>query len=435
MHPQLIFTMKACARSPLRGRDPERDWLRLPRREDRDHGPNGRQGAPAARHGRNRQGFAGEEFPDAGRRSATAPRSPSSIRQDGAQNVEEGGGRRPFATLRGFGPQLLGTTPRRVAKLAGPDRCGQSWELDRARRDGHGSAPPASGTTLVTNLVGRRTPTSGLAAAAPNRPTCFLGRAHLNHPGRRVRWLARALLKRKGNVIAITHDAISWYTVRGVDPRARSRRRRAWRENTSSGWIEGSASRPGGKRNRTEPKSLERELEWCVAPRARSGKGTAASPTTRTSRRAGGRGKARDGRGDHDPRAPVCDLVIEAKGLAGIRANCDGRRDFILPRGGIVGGNRSERRGNRRTLFRMLVGPEKPDPAAANRESVKLSYVDQGRDSLVGERAVWEELSEWGKDLLMVGKREVNYASVIGLRASAEPTSRRSERPVRRRAQ
>jgi len=52
-------------------------------------------------------------------------------------------------------------------------------------------------------------------------------------------------------------------------------------------------------------------------------------------------------------------------------------------------------------------------------ESVVLSYVDQSRDSLIGSRSVWEEISDGGKDLVMVGKREVNsraYAASFGFR-------------------
>ena len=37
-----------------------------------------------------------------------------------------------------------------------------------------------------------------------------------------------------------------------------------------------------------------------------------------------------------------------------------------------------------------------------------LSYVDQSRDALDPEHNVWEEISDGGKELIMVGKREVN---------------------------
>src|SRR5206468_458142 len=41
-------------------------------------------------------------------------------------------------------------------------------------------------------------------------------------------------------------------------------------------------------------------------------------------------------------------------------------------------------------------------------DTVVLSYVDQSRDALEGNRTVWEELSEGGRQTIMVGKREVN---------------------------
>jgi sulfate-transporting ATPase len=39
---------------------------------------------------------------------------------------------------------------------------------------------------------------------------------------------------------------------------------------------------------------------------------------------------------------------------------------------------------------------------------VVLAYVDQSRETLVGEHTVWEELSDGGRPIIMVGKREVN---------------------------
>jgi ATPase subunit of ABC transporter with duplicated ATPase domains len=50
---------------------------------------------------------------------------------------------------------------------------------------------------------------------------------------------------------------------------------------------------------------------------------------------------------------------------------------------------------------------------------VALSYVDQSRESLIGERSVWEEISDGGKDLVMVGREEVNsraYSASFGFR-------------------
>jgi len=93
--------------------------------------------------------------------------------------------------------------------------------------------------------------------------------------------------------------------------------------------------------------------------------------------------------------------------------------NFMLPRGGIVGVIGPNGAG-KTTLFRMILGQEKPDAGELKvGETVQLSYVDQSREKLVGERSAWEEISDGGQDLVMVGKREVNsraYAASFGFR-------------------
>ena len=93
--------------------------------------------------------------------------------------------------------------------------------------------------------------------------------------------------------------------------------------------------------------------------------------------------------------------------------------NFMLPRGGIVGVIGPNGAG-KTTLFRMILGQEKPDAGELKvGETVALSYVDQSRDSLIGDRSAWEEISDGGKDLVMVGKREMNsraYAASFGFR-------------------
>jgi ATPase subunit of ABC transporter with duplicated ATPase domains len=93
--------------------------------------------------------------------------------------------------------------------------------------------------------------------------------------------------------------------------------------------------------------------------------------------------------------------------------------DFILPRGGIVGVIGPNGAG-KTTLFRMILGQEKPDAGQLKiGDTVRLSYVDQSRDAMIGDRTVWEEISDGGKDLVMVGKREMNsraYSASFGFR-------------------
>jgi len=76
---------------------------------------------------------------------------------------------------------------------------------------------------------------------------------------------------------------------------------------------------------------------------------------------------------------------------------------FNLPKGGIVGvigGNGA----GKSTLFKMLTGVENPDSGQISMGStVQLAYVDQSRDSLDGDKTVWEEISD-GAETINVGQ-------------------------------
>ena len=80
---------------------------------------------------------------------------------------------------------------------------------------------------------------------------------------------------------------------------------------------------------------------------------------------------------------------------------------FSLPPGGIIGVIGAYGAG-KSTLFRMITGLENPDMGSIDiGETVKLSYVDQSRDSLDGNNSVWEEISS-GNDIIQLGDAEVN---------------------------
>jgi ATPase subunit of ABC transporter with duplicated ATPase domains len=103
------------------------------------------------------------------------------------------------------------------------------------------------------------------------------------------------------------------------------------------------------------------------------------------------------------------DLVVRAEGVAkgyGDRLLMDGVT-FDLPRGGIVGvigGNGA----GKTTLFRMIVGQEKPDAGTLTiGPTVRVSYVDQFRDSLNPDRTVYEEISN-GMEFLDLGGKQMN---------------------------
>ena len=79
---------------------------------------------------------------------------------------------------------------------------------------------------------------------------------------------------------------------------------------------------------------------------------------------------------------------------------------FSLPRAGIVGIIGANGAG-KTTLFRMLVGQESPDAGKVIiGDTVKLSYVDQSRDSLAADKTVFQEITQ-GVEVVKVGNREL----------------------------
>jgi len=86
---------------------------------------------------------------------------------------------------------------------------------------------------------------------------------------------------------------------------------------------------------------------------------------------------------------------------------------FRVPPGaiiGIIGPNGA----GKSTLFRMIAGKEKPDSGeVVLGKTVQLAHVDQSRDSLSGDKTVWEEISN-GSDILTVGRFEVQSRAYIG---------------------
>jgi len=65
------------------------------------------------------------------------------------------------------------------------------------------------------------------------------------------------------------------------------------------------------------------------------------------------------------------------------------------------------------TMLRMIVGAEKPDSGSVTiGDTVKLAYVEQLRDTLDGDRSVWQEITE-GNEIINLGKRQMNSRAYV----------------------
>src|SRR5262245_44787099 len=225
-----------------------------------------------------------------------------------------------------------------------------------------------------------------------------------------VLWLEQHLQQYKGTVIAVTHDRYFLDNVAGWILELDHGHGIPWRGNYTS-WLEQKQERlrREEKADTKRQKTLERELDWIrMSPKARVAKGKARVTAyenllnQETERR-------REDLEIYIPPGPrLGDVVAEFKGVTksfGDRLLIE-NLDLSIPPGGIVGVIGPNGAG-KTTFLRMITGSEKPDAGTLTiGETVKLAYVEQLRDTLDGEKSVWDEISG-GNEMIELGKRNM----------------------------
>ena len=302
------------------------------------------------------------------------------------------------------------------------------WELDRQLEiamDALRLPPPEAEVTRLSGGERRRV---ALCQVLLRQPDLLLLDEPTNHlDAESVAWLERHLQEYPGTVVAITHDRYFLDNVAGwileLDRGAGFPY-----EGNYSGWLEQKQARLSQEEKEVSSRrrTLGRELEWVrMSPRARQAKGKARLANyERLLAEEQAQESRRDPNEIHIPPGPrLGDLVVETKRLSkgyGEQLLIDDL-SFALPKGGIVGVIGPNGAG-KTTLFRMIVGQERPDSGELRvGETVALAYVDQSREALDAERTLFQEISDGGRETVMVGKREVNaraYCAAFNFRGA-----------------
>lgn len=270
----------------------------------------------------------------------------------------------------------------------------------------------------VSKLSGGERRRVALCKLLLSKPDMLLLDEPTNHlDAESIAWLERFLHEYNGTVVAVTHDRYFLDNVAGWILELDRGHGIPWEGNYSS-WLEQKEARleQEAKQEASRIKAMKKELEWVRS----NPKGRQAKSKARLQRFDELQSQEFQKRNETNeiyipPGERLGDLVIEAKGVA----KSYGERllfedlNFFLPPGGIVGIIGPNGAG-KTTLFRMITGQEQPDKGELRiGTTVQLAYVDQSRDSLDGNKTVWEEISD-GQDIIVVGRFEMQSRAYVG---------------------
>ena len=299
-----------------------------------------------------------------------------------------------------------------------------AWDLDsqlEQAMDALRCPPPDADVKVLSGGERRRV---ALCKLLLQKPDLLLLDEPTNHlDAESVLWLEQFLSKYEGTVVAITHDryfldnVAQW--ILELD------RGRAYPyEGNYSTYLETKSARLKieGQKDAKRAKRLAEELDW-VRQNAKGRQAKSKARLARYEEMAAEAEKARklDFEEIQIPMGPrLGNIVVDAEGVTkgfGDRLLID-NLTFSLPRNGIVGVIGPNGAG-KTTLFKMILGLEKPDSGNIKvGETVKVSYVDQGRSGIDPKKSLWEVVSD-GLDFIKVGQVEMPsraYVSAFGFK-------------------
>ncbi|HRY28408.1 MAG TPA: energy-dependent translational throttle protein EttA [Elusimicrobiota bacterium] len=302
-------------------------------------------------------------------------------------------------------------TLEKMGRLQETIEAADGWDIKRhvdVAMDALVLPPDDLATTKISGGEARRV---ALCKLLLQKPDILLLDEPTNHlDAETVNWLEGTLRDYPGNVIIVTHDRyfldnitrwiLELYRGEGFPF-----------EGNYSAWLEQKSKRLEleEKKASSLQRRLKEELAWMhLTPSARSGKSKARIREYET---LVSHQKTVDVNSldiQVVPGAPLGAKVIEARHLFKGYGDNQLLQDvsFDIPRGAVVGLVGPNGVG-KTTLFRMIVGEEKPDKGElVVGPSVSLSYVDQKRETLDETKTVFQEISG-GVDHLDIGGKLV----------------------------
>lgn len=299
-----------------------------------------------------------------------------------------------------------------------------AWDLDSQLEQAMDALRCPPGDWPVTNLSGGERRRVALCKLLLEKPDLLLLDEPTNHlDAESVLWLEQHLAKYPGAVMAVTHDRYFLDHVAGWICEVDRGRLYPYEGNYST-YLEKKAERLQiqGKKDQKLAKRLSDELEWVRSnTKGRQAKSKARLARYEEMATEAERTKKLEFDEIQIPAGPrLGSIVLEAKG---IEKGFDDRQlidglSFTLPRNGIVGVIGPNGVG-KTTLFKTIVGLEPLDGGDLKiGETVKLSYVDQGRSNIDPNKNLWEVVSD-GLDYIQVGNVEIPsraYVSKFGFK-------------------